>query len=77
MSNRTMFSDSDLQHIESIVKDLKIDGRCAMKINGIAHSFFMNNAQDPRKMSNLTTEAWVNAIIQYMILSGYEISKKD
>ena len=76
MSNRTMFSDADLKSIESIVKDFKIGGKSTMYVNGIAHSFFINHAQDTCQKSNLATEAWVNAVVQYLIVSGYEIKKR-
>jgi hypothetical protein len=77
MSNRTeLFTDLELQHLETIVKDLKLDGKSSMFINGIAHSFFMEHAQDPRKESNLATEAWVMAVVQYLITKGYEVKKK-
>jgi hypothetical protein len=72
-----MFSDADLKIIESIVKDFRIDGKSTVHVNGIAHSFFISHAQDPRKESNLATEAWANAIVQYLMISGYEIKKRN
>jgi hypothetical protein len=77
MSNRTMFSDSDLPVIEQIVQDLKIDNKSVLKIRGYAHDFFMNNRQDPTHKVDITTEAWINAVVQYLFVCGYEIKKRD
>ena len=76
MANRTIFSDSELIQIEKIVADLKVDGRSVLKIQNTAHEFFINKAQDSRAACNLTTEACVNAVVQFAAAAGYEIKKK-
>lgn len=77
MSNRTMFSDSELKELEAIVQDLKFTGKSSMKIKGLAHQFFMARAPNKDQHIDLATEAWVNAVVQFLIISGYKIVKGD
>jgi hypothetical protein len=72
-----MFSNSQLRDIEQIVNLLQVDSRAVMKIKGAAHEFFINHAQNQTLAYNLTTEAWVNAVVQYLMATGYEIKKSE
>jgi hypothetical protein len=74
--NRTMFSNEELRDIEAIVETLLHEEHSYLRIKGSAHEFFLNNHQNPHKRSNLVSEAWVNAVVQYMVIAGYEIKKK-
>lgn len=69
-----MFTDSELSVIEEITKKLRERPSEPIKVHSAAHYFFIHNAVGS---VDLATEAWVSSVVQYLMVSGYEIKKRQ
>ena len=74
--SKSQFTEDELRVMQEIFKQLNQDQKATVKVKDFAQSFFMNNAVNRHSDVDFTTEAWVNAVVQYLLASGYEIKKR-